>query len=168
MPRTQPPYPPEFRREAIRLLRGGERSPRHFAAELGCSQQTLRNWLRQDEADRGAPNQLCATSSASRPGRFESLPRSSHSQAKSRATRRQRRLALFPLSPVRCRFRSDIRLTRLRFAGPWDSTRRSPSGTACRPAIGTTEGQAHRRWQASGVGTCPTLVAWSSNPIRQR
>lgn len=53
MPRTKPPYSPEFRREAVGLLRGGERSPRQLAEELGCSQQTLRNWLRQDEADGG-------------------------------------------------------------------------------------------------------------------
>jgi transposase len=53
MVRTRPPYPPEFRREAIRLLRAGDRSPRQLAAELGCSEQTLRNWLRQEEADRG-------------------------------------------------------------------------------------------------------------------
>jgi transposase len=53
MVRTRPPYPPEFRREAIRLLRAGDRSPRQLAAELGCSEQTLRNWLRQEQADRG-------------------------------------------------------------------------------------------------------------------
>ncbi len=53
MVRTRPPYPPEFRREAIRLLGAGDRSPRQLAAELGCSEQTLRNWLRQEQADRG-------------------------------------------------------------------------------------------------------------------
>ena len=53
MPRTRPPYPPEFRREAIGLLRSGARTPRQLAEELGCSAQTLRNWLRQDQADRG-------------------------------------------------------------------------------------------------------------------
>ena len=53
MARTRPPYPPEFRREAIRLLRAGDRSPKQLAVELGCTEQTLRNWLRQDEADRG-------------------------------------------------------------------------------------------------------------------
>ena len=53
MPRTRPPYPPEFRREAIRLLRESVRSPKVLAAELGCSEQTLHNWLRQDDADRG-------------------------------------------------------------------------------------------------------------------
>lgn len=53
MARTRPPYAPEFRREAIRLLRAGDRSPKQLAVELGCTEQTLRNWLRQDEADRG-------------------------------------------------------------------------------------------------------------------
>lgn len=53
MPRTRPPYPPEFRVEAVRMLRAGVRSPKQLAAELGCSEQTLRNWWRQDQADRG-------------------------------------------------------------------------------------------------------------------
>lgn len=53
MGKTRPPYPPEFRLEAIRLMRSAARTPRELAAELGCTEQTLRNWLRQDEADRG-------------------------------------------------------------------------------------------------------------------
>ncbi len=53
MPRTRPPYPPEFRQEALRLLRSGARTTKQLAAELGCSEQTLANWRRQDEADRG-------------------------------------------------------------------------------------------------------------------
>jgi transposase len=39
--------------EAVRLLRARARTPRQLAVELGCSEQTLRNWLRQDELDRG-------------------------------------------------------------------------------------------------------------------
>ena len=53
MPRTRPPYPPGFRQEAVRLLRSGARSTQQLATELGCSPQTLSNWLRQDQADRG-------------------------------------------------------------------------------------------------------------------
>jgi transposase len=53
MSRTRPPYPPEFRQEAVRFVRSGARSPKQLAAELGCSAQTLTNWLRQDQADRG-------------------------------------------------------------------------------------------------------------------
>jgi transposase-like protein len=47
------PYPAEFRREAVRLLRSGERSTGQLARELACSSQSLRNWVRQDEAHRG-------------------------------------------------------------------------------------------------------------------
>jgi transposase len=53
MPPTRPTYSPEFRREAVNLMRSGARTPRQLAAEIGCSAQTLRNWRRQDEADRG-------------------------------------------------------------------------------------------------------------------
>ena len=51
VPRTRPAYPPAFRREAIELLRQG-RTPSELAERLGVSQQTLRNWRRQDELDR--------------------------------------------------------------------------------------------------------------------
>ena len=53
MPRTRPPYPAEFKQEAVRLLRSGGRSPRQLAKELAVSEQTLRNWLRQAQIDDG-------------------------------------------------------------------------------------------------------------------
>ena len=53
MGKTRPPYPAEFRREALSLMRSGARTPKQLAEDLGCTEQTLRNWLRQDEADRG-------------------------------------------------------------------------------------------------------------------
>jgi len=51
VPRTRPPYPDEFRREALELLRAG-RTPRELAEALGVSEQTLRNWRRQDQVER--------------------------------------------------------------------------------------------------------------------
>jgi transposase len=51
VPRTRPAYPSEFRREAIELLRAG-RAPAELSESLGVSQQTLRNWRRQDQVDR--------------------------------------------------------------------------------------------------------------------
>jgi transposase len=51
VPKTRPAYPPEFRQEAVQMLRAG-RTPKELAASLGVSEQTLRNWRRQDEADR--------------------------------------------------------------------------------------------------------------------
>ena len=52
MPKTRPPYPPEFRRQAVELSRSG--TPlRQVAEELGVSEQTLRNWRRQGDVDAG-------------------------------------------------------------------------------------------------------------------
>ena len=50
VPKTRPAYPDEFRREAVQMLRAG-RAPRELAESLGVSQQTLRNWRRQDQID---------------------------------------------------------------------------------------------------------------------
>jgi transposase len=52
-PRFQRPYPPEFRREAVRLLETSGRSIPQIAAELGVSGESLRNWLKQEQLDRG-------------------------------------------------------------------------------------------------------------------
>ena len=52
MPRTRPPYPVEFRRETVELVRQG-RSVADVAKSLGVSHQTLRNWCKQTEVDQG-------------------------------------------------------------------------------------------------------------------
>src|SRR5688572_8171908 len=52
MPST-PPYPEPFRREAVALVRSSEKSIPQLAAELGISPQSLRNWIKQSELDRG-------------------------------------------------------------------------------------------------------------------
>ena len=52
VPRTRPPYPPEFRRRAIELVRSGT-PVKEVAADLGVSEQTLRNWRRQQDVDAG-------------------------------------------------------------------------------------------------------------------
>lgn len=53
MGRTRPPYPPEFRREAVALVRSDERTIPQIAESLGVSDQTLRNWVRQVDVDVG-------------------------------------------------------------------------------------------------------------------
>ena len=52
MPKT-PPYSEQFRRQAVQLLRRGDRSIPQLARELGCSPQSLRNWTRQIDVDDG-------------------------------------------------------------------------------------------------------------------
>ena len=48
-----PRYSPEFRREAVQLLRSSGRSIPQLAKELGCSPQSLRNWSTQNDVDEG-------------------------------------------------------------------------------------------------------------------
>jgi len=51
--KTRPPYPEQFRREAVVLVRRERRSIRDVAESLGVSQQTLRKWVMQVALDAG-------------------------------------------------------------------------------------------------------------------
>jgi len=53
VPRTHPPYPPEFRQEAVRLVSAKEQSLAQIARDLGVSAWTLRGWVKQAEIDAG-------------------------------------------------------------------------------------------------------------------
>jgi len=53
MPRPRPPYPPEFRAEAIRLATAPGNTLSGVARDLGVSLETLRKWIRQAEVDAG-------------------------------------------------------------------------------------------------------------------
>lgn len=53
MPRPRPPYPPEFRAEAVRLVKSSGESIGRISKDLGISDQTLRNWVSQDDVDGG-------------------------------------------------------------------------------------------------------------------
>ena len=53
MGKTRPPYPAEFRAEAIRLYRSDQRPYAQIARELGVSTPTLIHWVKQDAIDRG-------------------------------------------------------------------------------------------------------------------
>ena len=47
------PYPPEFRAEAVRLVRGGDAPIAQIARGLGVNAETLRLWVRQADVDGG-------------------------------------------------------------------------------------------------------------------
>jgi transposase len=47
-------YPPEFRQRAVRIARDSERPIAAVARDLGVHHETLRVWVRQDEADDGS------------------------------------------------------------------------------------------------------------------
>ena len=51
MPKTRPPFPEEFRREAVRLARVSGKPYYKLARDLGVSDPTLRKWIRRAQAD---------------------------------------------------------------------------------------------------------------------
>jgi len=58
-------FTPEFKAEAVRLARVGDRSIEQVATDLDLTESSLRNWLRQAEVDAGeAPNAADALTTA--------------------------------------------------------------------------------------------------------
>ena len=53
MARTHPPYPPEFKLEAVRLVKEGGRKIADVAQDLGVTGESIRNWIRRYEIDNG-------------------------------------------------------------------------------------------------------------------
>ena len=51
--RHRAPYPPEFRAEAVKLVRGGAATIAQVARDLGVNAETLRLGVRQAEVDGG-------------------------------------------------------------------------------------------------------------------
>ena len=62
MPRTRPPYPPEFRAEAVRLIRAPGRPLSEISKDLGVSEQSLRVWIKQVDLDEGRRDDGLTTS----------------------------------------------------------------------------------------------------------
>lgn len=53
MPATNPPYPQEFKAEAVKLARCSDKRLSEVASDLGIATETLKNWLRQQDIDIG-------------------------------------------------------------------------------------------------------------------
>jgi transposase len=52
MPKSRPPYPPEFRRQMVELVRAG-RTPDELAREFEPSSEAIRQWVKQADRDDG-------------------------------------------------------------------------------------------------------------------
>lgn len=52
MPKTRLPYPPEFRRRMVELVRLG-RTAEELGREFEPSAESIRNWVRQTDLDEG-------------------------------------------------------------------------------------------------------------------
>jgi transposase len=53
VPGSTPRYPPEFKVEAVRLVRSSDRSIPQIAKQIGVSDNSLRNWVDQAAIDEG-------------------------------------------------------------------------------------------------------------------
>ena len=54
MPRSHPPYPQEFKAEAVKLYHTSDRSLQEIADNLGVTTNSLREWVRRAEAENGS------------------------------------------------------------------------------------------------------------------
>ncbi len=70
MPRSRPAYAPEFRAEAVRLVREGGRNPEQLARDLGCTAQSIRTWVRRAELDDGRRSDGLTTAEREEPRRL--------------------------------------------------------------------------------------------------
>lgn len=52
MPKSRPPYPLEFRRQMVDLVRAG-RTPEELGREFEPTAQSIRNWVQQADVDEG-------------------------------------------------------------------------------------------------------------------
>ncbi len=52
MPKSHAPYPPEFRRQMVELVRAG-RTPEELAKEFEPTAQAIRKWVQQADRDAG-------------------------------------------------------------------------------------------------------------------
>jgi transposase len=55
MPKSHPPYPLEFRRRIVELVRSG-RSPEALSKEFEPTAQSIHNWVAQADRDAGRRN----------------------------------------------------------------------------------------------------------------
>jgi transposase-like protein len=60
LPKSHTPYPEEFRRKMVELVRAG-RSPQQLAKEFEPSAQAIRNWVKQADLDEGRRDDALTT-----------------------------------------------------------------------------------------------------------
>jgi transposase len=53
VPPTRAPYPPQLKEEAVRLMHSSAKTLAQISRHLDVSEQTLRNWRKQEEIDEG-------------------------------------------------------------------------------------------------------------------
>ncbi len=54
MPKSKPPYAPQFREQMVELYRAGRKAS-ELSKEFDCSEQSILNWVARAAADAGKP-----------------------------------------------------------------------------------------------------------------
>jgi transposase len=67
MPKSRPPYAPEFRQRIVGLMRKG-RTPEELARQFEPSAQAIRNWVKQAALDAGERTDGLTTEERDEPG----------------------------------------------------------------------------------------------------
>ena len=94
MPRTHPPYQPEFERQMLELVRAG-RTPQELSREFELSAQAIRNWMWQADLDAGRRSDGLTTEEREETpgaaGSLLSVPTGKPARARRHRSLRQRR-----------------------------------------------------------------------------
>ena len=69
MPRHRPPYPAEFRRQMVDLVRSG-RTPEELSREFEPTAQAIWNWVRQADRDSGRRDEALPSTEREELGRL--------------------------------------------------------------------------------------------------
>ena len=117
--RTKPPYPAELRERAVRLVHEAKRDGRlrgaalrSVAEKLGCSRESLRNWVRQAGATTNRPDTLGEDERA----RLKALERENRELRQANEILRKGEPVKAP--PVRARWRTRVSHRRSSTADP--------------------------------------------------
>ena len=114
MPKSHPPYAPEFRRQMVELVRSG-RTPEELSREFEPTAQAIWNWVRQAERDAGR--------------RDDGLPEAERAElARLRRENRQLRQECELLARRRFGSQAEARMAVFRFIEGWYTLARRHSG----------------------------------------
>jgi len=114
MPKSHPPYAPEFRRQMVELVRSG-RTPEELSREFEPTAQAIWNWVRQAERDAGR--------------RDDGLPEAERAElARLRRENRQLRQECELLARRRFGSQAEARTAVFRFIEGWYTPARRHSG----------------------------------------
>ena len=96
MANSKPPYPAQFKEEAVLPTRTSGKPPAQIARDLGVSLESIRHWIKRAQIDAGAQDGLTTEEQ----GELRRLRRENHTMRQEREVLKNH--TRFPLEPGRC------------------------------------------------------------------